>query len=94
MPQDFNLYMCMHVLVRVCMFMFVCVCVNMQLKHKGSHHLSGWDDGGGVGVDTNTPFVVFLASVTSPAGASIHLVQFGVRAKCVSGLCSDSKVIR
>ncbi len=24
---------------------------------------------------TNTPFVVFLACVTSPAGGSVHLVQ-------------------
>lgn len=64
------------------------VCVNMQMKQKGSQHLSGWDDGGGVGVETNTPFVVFLACITLPAANSFHLVQFGVGAKCASGLCS------
>lgn len=42
--------------------------------------------GGGMGVETNRPFVVILARVALLDGNSIHLVQFSVGAKCVSGL--------
>lgn len=49
----------------------------MQMKQKGSRHLSGCD--GGVWsvsfTQTNTPFVVFLACVTSPAGDGVHLAH-------------------
>lgn len=86
MAQDFSLHMCVHVSASVCVCLFVCV--SMQMKQKGRRHLSGWDSGGGVGVETNTPFVVFLACITTPAGDSFHLVQFGAGAKCASSLCS------
>lgn len=43
----------MHVSVHVfwSMSVFMFVSVNVQMKQKGSQHLSGWDDGGGGGVD-------------------------------------------
>lgn len=76
-PQDFNLYMCVHVLVRVCLFIF-CVCANMQLKHKGSQHLSGWDDSGEAWVWTQIhPLLFFWHTVRrllEPASIWCNLV--------------------
>lgn len=49
--------------------------------------------GGGMGVETNTPFVVILAWVVLLDGNSIHLVQFSVGAKCVSGLSCNILIV-
>lgn len=62
------------------MFVYACVfvCVNMQMQQKESQQLSGWDDGGGVGVETNT--LCCFPGMGSTACRKQH--PFGVGAKC------------
>lgn len=77
------IYVCVHVFWSMCVFMFVCV--NMQMKQKGSQHLSGWDDGGVLALHRQIHPLLFFwhcCSRQCPFGA------FGGGAKCVSGLCS------
>lgn len=73
----------------MCVFIFVCV--SMQMKQKESQHLSGCLGGmtvGGVFTQTNTPFVVFPGLLYVACWRQGPFGAFGVRAKCVSGLCS------
>lgn len=62
------------------------LCEYADAAEGGTSTSVGGMIGGGTGVETNTPFVVILAWVALLDGNSIHLVQFSVGAKCVSGL--------